>query len=197
MEAIYDLHITVNPDTFDKFVIREPWQIHDIRNVQGAPHLIISQKYIGESPHNELENIAQELERFGAEILRKKIELHFNEYHDIQNVQTDIGIIEIHYKYRKPGVFGVTKEQIDELNKKKVALSFNVSKMRPIISVRFQNKEMYLVGKADKRLPEYLEQEELEIVIFDSNNQLDSFWPMRTTADEKLSFDLFPKWATL
>ena len=58
MSPTYDLHITVDPNTFKRSSIKKPWQIHDIRNVQGVPHLIVSQKYFGKFPQDELEEMA-------------------------------------------------------------------------------------------------------------------------------------------
>ena len=197
MNLIYDLHITVNPDRFDKAFVESRWKIHDIRNVQGIQHLIISQKYIGPFPLDELKKMADKLQENSALVLREKIELHFDDYITLESETNADKVIEIHYKLKKRGVFGVTGEQISELNKIGIALSFNMSTARRIISVRFKNRNAYLNFRADGRLPSCLEEEERELVIFDTNNGMDSFWPIRTMEDEKFSFDLFPQWATL
>lgn len=196
MNRIYDLHITVDPRTFDKSFIAKPWQIHDIHNVQGMPHLIVSQKYFGKAPHCELKKMSKKLKKVGAKILREKIELHFSALEDIQKIGNSAKTVEIHYKLPKRRIFKVTKKQIDELNTKKMAISFNVSATRPIVSFRFCDQEAYKQCKLDK-LPLFAESEEKELVIFDTNTKLDSFWPMRFGKDKRLSPNLFPTWAVL
>ena len=193
-DRVYDLHITVNPDGFNPLFVKPPWQIHDIHNVQGAPHLIISQKYTGNFLYRELERMAEVLQTHGALIKRKKIELHFRDCAEARRARNAFGIIEVHYKCKQRGVFPVRKTQIQELNKKKLALSFNMATNRPIISARFSNLETYENGKASDALPVFLGEEEREIVIMDTNNELDSFWPLRTANDCRLVFSEFPQW---
>ena len=137
------------------------------------------------------------LEKSSVKLLRKKTELHFDNYRDIQNLCSPVGTIEVHYKCRKRNIFQVAGEQIEELNKKKMALSFNASTKRPIVSFRFCDAKAYRKGKLNKPLPWFLSEEEREIVLFDTNQKLDSFWPMRTGVDKKLSPDLFPTWAVV
>lgn len=185
----YDLHLTVDPRTFNAAAMGPLWKLHDIQNVQGIPHLIVSQKYTGHDFYGELQQMADKLEKNGVYILRRKIELHFSG--EDTNAE---GIVEIHYKCRNRGVFFVPEEHIGELNRKKLAFSFNMSTARQIVSARFLNLNAWRKGKASDPLPDWIEEEEREIVIMDTNQSLDSFWPMRTGSDEKLSFASFPLW---
>ncbi len=193
--GIYDLHITVSPDSLNFFSIDFPWQVHEICNVQGLPHYIISLKHVGSFPHEELKKMADALRSHKVCIVREKIERHFpSSFQRVADIGSD-GVIEVHYKYAKKGIFQVTEAQIAELNKKKLALSFNVGTLRPIISVRFSDSETYLKkGVQHKPLPPYLLEEEREVVTFDTNSTLDSFWPMRAMSDKKFSFSDFPAW---
>ena len=195
---VYDLHITVDPETLDRQRIAHPWKVLDILNVQGLPHCIISRKYVGDPPHDELDNIVRKLEVWGAGVQRKKIEFHFRNtadamfaamfFHDAPE------IIEVHYKYKQRGVFAVSAEQVEELNRMKLALSFNVATERVIVSARFAGLDAYKMGREGDELPPFLEEEEREIIIFDTNNGMDSFWPMRTVSDPRLVFGDFPPW---
>ena len=186
------MHITIDPDTLDASYIRNPWRIHDINNIQGKPHFIISQKYNGSYPAKELKNMAEKLKKEGASIFREKIELHFTDFTDVGNMPPTNGIVEVHYKCKKREVFAVSNEETITLTKNKIALSFNMSTGRPIVSVRFSDVYTYFDRRANyKFLPAYFDEEEREMVIMDTNNELDSFWPLRTEADEKLSFDNF------
>ncbi len=192
-QKIYDLHITVDPRTFDSLQVKPPWQVHDIENVQGIPHLIVSQKYSGHSPHREIRRMAQKLRSFGVAILRKKIELHFRDICEVPRTLRAVGIIEVHYKYRQRGTFSVNPQWINELNLKKFALSFNRTARRPIISLRWNSHEAYEQGKMKGALlPFFIEEEERELVVMDSNRELDSFWPLRTADDEPPTFRDFP-----
>ena len=193
--GVWDLHVTIDPDTFKSSFVAHPWQVHDIHNVQGMPHLIVSQKYTGNSPYPELKRMAGELACRGVGIWRMKTELHFRDPADVRHIREAVGIIEVHFKYRQRGAFPVSPMQVEELNHAKFALSFNRTTQRPIVSVRFADLATYeRKGFHKESLPDHIEDEEREIVVVDTNPNLDSFWPLRTLAEEKLKFSAFPLW---
>lgn len=203
----YDLHITVANDTniedLEEVVKSFNWKIHDIRNVQGTTadgsyrHIIVSQKYTGYHPLTEMNRMAREIANNGENVIRKKVELHFNGYEsDVPSMYKNSpdneipGIIEVHYKCKKRGIFRFSENAIDYLNQQKLALSFNARTSRPIISQRYDSLDTFVMKgiSPDISLPKYLEEVEREVVIFDSNNSLDSFWPMCDMAET-----IFPK----
>lgn len=191
LRSVFDLHITVDSSTLDRSRIRDPWRILDIKNVQGPPHCIVSMKYSGRTPQEELCGMVEALGRSGANIQREKIELHFHDHAVLGPLN---GVVEIHYKYADRGIFAVTSEQIAELNGKKLAFSFNAATGRRIISARFENIAAYRHGKTPNILPPFLAEEEREVVVADTNAMLDAFWPMRIAADPPLAFSDFPQW---
>ncbi|MDP3696627.1 MAG: hypothetical protein Q8R55_01185 [Candidatus Taylorbacteria bacterium] len=192
-KRVYDLHITVNRDVLDTDRIVSPWKVLYILNVQGEPHCIVSRKYIGPSPADEISDMVLSLENRGSPVLRTKIERHIDGL-DLDDIEKT-AIIEVHYKYRQRGIFEVNQEQVDELNVKKIALSFSETSRRLIVSARFDGLASYLKSRAPDKLPDFLEEEEREVVVYDDNRQLDSFWPIRNSFDPKLDFNEFPIWA--
>ncbi len=194
MEKVYDLHITVDPRTFDPACLGNRWRMLDIQNVQGMPHFIASKKHIGLNPENELERMASRFERNGVRVLRRKIELTFIAFADARKAGVPDGIVEVHYKYSRRGAFSVSEAERAELDRKKIALSFNASSGRVIVSARFANLAVYEKCGTKAALPPFLEDEEREVVVKDDNNALDSFWPLRTLKDGKLEFSDFSRW---
>lgn len=193
----YDLHITIDSARSKGLNISGPWKILDIHNVQGAPHCIVSRKYIGDDPYSKLHLMAGMLGLVGASVQRKKIEFHFQNPTDFMQVPRhglSGGIIEVHYKFRRSGVFSVGEEQVTELTRKKLALSFNMATERVIVSARFNCLATFLEMKASDELPDFLKEEEREVVVSDTNNSLDSFWPLRLMGDGELKFTDFPEW---
>lgn len=194
---VYDLHITIDPIGIKGLSVCAPWKILDIHNVQGAPHCIVSKKYIGDNPHSELDLMAGMLGLAGASVQRKKIEFHFQNPTDFMQVPKhglSRGIVEVHYKFGRTGAFPVSEEQIAELNRKKLALSFNMATERVIVSARFNCLATFLEMKASDELPPFLKEEEREVVVSDTDNSLDSFWPLRLMGDGELKFTDFPEW---
>ncbi|GEM_PF-4289053 len=192
----YDLHITVDPKTLDTSLLGKEWKALDIYNVQGIPHFIISKKHEADYPEHELNAMVDKLKSGGARVRRRKIELVFSDLAAAREAmrKTTVGIVEIHYKYEKRGAFAVSAEQRRELDEKKIALSFNRSSGRVIVSARFENLQAYERAMTSDPLPPYLEDVEREVVVLDSNNALDSFWPLRTLQDPPLTFEMFPEW---
>ena len=193
-EEVFNLHITVDPEKFEGIRLGTPWKVLNIQNVQGAPHCIVSCKYSGDSPMSTMRNMAQGLEKMGARVLREKIEFHFQDPSYARRSSWPLGVVEIHYKYKRRGMFPVGIRRIEELDERKLALSFNEGSQRVILSARFANVNAYKMGGALGKLPAFLEDEEREIVVFDTNAKMDSFWPLRNEYDTALSFDSFPYW---
>tara|TARA_R100001163_G_C5066560_1_gene205048 strand:- start:1380 stop:2051 length:672 start_codon:yes stop_codon:yes gene_type:complete len=203
-DRTYDIEITIGPesikDDFGNFKIKieEPWQINDIINVQGEDYLMICQKYTGAEPTKECLDMAKLLEESGANILRRKIKLHFDgsapEF--TGNSHPGGGLldkpIEVHYKYIKKGIFEVTREKLDEFNAKKMILSFNRSNEMPIASFRYKNYYCFSRQNPSGNLPHLMEEVDYRVVIYDDNANIDSFWPMRVEGDIELSFGDFP-----
>ena len=87
-KQIYDLHITVDPNTFDPSFITPPWKVLAIQNTQGDPHLIVSRKD-NFMPCYALEEMASKLSTLGVTIQRKKVERHF------EGIPSDVGYIHL------------------------------------------------------------------------------------------------------